>query len=216
MVHSPPALRAQRDTYLVQVLTTEHFALQTARSATIAEANGRTSLFINTVAAALIATTFVGQTVRLGPELYGFILVVVPVVVFLGVVTFVRLLETSMHDMSYVERLVRLRSFYLDIAPEFRPILTSPIEDDPDKRTGILRGGPFWWRGLLSSAGVVEVVNSVLIGVFCGLAVVSQLTLAPQVAFGIGALTFLVSLGAHMRYQYRRWQYAHQLLAAAG
>jgi hypothetical protein len=38
----PPASGDQR---LLQALTTEHFTLQTARSATIMESNGRSALF---------------------------------------------------------------------------------------------------------------------------------------------------------------------------
>lgn len=179
MADSPAALRAHTDASLLQLLTTEHFALRTARAATIAEANGRTSLFINTVAAALVATAFVGQAATWGPPLWGFILVVLPVVVFLGVVTFVRLLETSMHDMAYVQRINRIRRFYIELAPEFHSILVSPIDDEPSKLTGILWTGPSWWRSLLSSAGVVEVINSALIGVFCGLLAYQQFGWSP-------------------------------------
>jgi hypothetical protein len=82
--------------------------LQTARAATINEANGRTSLYINAVAAALIATAFVGQAASFGPLFLTFLLVVLPLVVFLGVVTFVRLLETSMH-LRYQKRALALR-----------------------------------------------------------------------------------------------------------
>ncbi len=42
-------------------LTTEHFVLQTARAATIAEANGRASVFLGVVSAALVALGFAGQ-----------------------------------------------------------------------------------------------------------------------------------------------------------
>jgi hypothetical protein len=37
------------DQRLLQALTTEHFTLQTARSATIMESNGRSALFLSTV-----------------------------------------------------------------------------------------------------------------------------------------------------------------------
>ena len=208
--------RARTDAYLLQVLTTEHFALQTARSATVAEANGRTSLFISTVAAALVATAFVGQASTWGPQLWGFILVVLPVVVFLGVVTFVRLLETSMHDMAYVQRINRIRRFYLELAPEFQSILESPIDDDPSKLSGILRSGPSWWRSLLSSAGMVEVVTSTLVGVFCALFAYQYFGWSPTpTSSAIGASGFLLSLAAHLRYQVLRAEYARQLFAVS-
>ena len=42
-------------------LTTEHFTLQTARSATIADNNGRSALYLTTVSSAVVALAFIGQ-----------------------------------------------------------------------------------------------------------------------------------------------------------
>ena len=42
------------DQRLLQALTTEHFTLQTARSATIMESNGRSALFLSTVSSAVV------------------------------------------------------------------------------------------------------------------------------------------------------------------
>jgi len=46
---------------LVSIMTTEHYTLQTGRSMTIAEANGRSSLFVGAVSSGLVALAFVGQ-----------------------------------------------------------------------------------------------------------------------------------------------------------
>ena len=45
-------------------LTTEHFNLQTARMGTIAEANGRSTLYLGALSSATIAIAFVGQAVE--------------------------------------------------------------------------------------------------------------------------------------------------------
>jgi hypothetical protein len=50
------------DQRLLQALTTEHFTLQTARSATIMESNGRSALFLSTVSSAVVALAFIGQS----------------------------------------------------------------------------------------------------------------------------------------------------------
>jgi hypothetical protein len=39
---------------ILQFLTTEHFTLQTAKAATISEANGRSALFLSTVSSAVV------------------------------------------------------------------------------------------------------------------------------------------------------------------
>jgi hypothetical protein len=43
------------DQGLLQALTTEHFTLQTARSATLMETNGRSALFLSTVSSVVVA-----------------------------------------------------------------------------------------------------------------------------------------------------------------
>jgi hypothetical protein len=48
-------LAVNGDQRLLQALTTEHFTLQTARSATIMETNGRSTLFLSTVSSAVVA-----------------------------------------------------------------------------------------------------------------------------------------------------------------
>jgi hypothetical protein len=46
--------------------TAEHFNLQTARMGTIAEANGRSTLYLGTLSSAVIAHAFIGQASQLG------------------------------------------------------------------------------------------------------------------------------------------------------
>src|SRR5918994_67718 len=55
----------------VTMATTEHFNLQTARAATISEANGRASIYLAAVSSNLIALAFIGQMSRLGTDFYA-------------------------------------------------------------------------------------------------------------------------------------------------
>jgi hypothetical protein len=70
--------------------TTEHFNLQTARVLTVTEANGRASIYLAALSGNLIALAFVGQMSRLGAAFYAFALILLPVLAFVGVVTFLR------------------------------------------------------------------------------------------------------------------------------
>jgi hypothetical protein len=45
----------------LQILITEHTNLQAARSATVFEANGRTTLFLGAVSSGIVALAFIGQ-----------------------------------------------------------------------------------------------------------------------------------------------------------
>src|SRR5690242_3946859 len=63
---------------LVSIMTTEHYNLQSGRSMTIAEANGRASLFAGAVSSGLVALALVGQSSQLGTAFFVFSLVVLP------------------------------------------------------------------------------------------------------------------------------------------
>ena len=74
----------------IQILTTEHYNLQSGRSSTIAEANGRLSVFLSTASGSLIAIGFIGQVSNLGQAFHVFTLLLLPTLLFLGLVTFFR------------------------------------------------------------------------------------------------------------------------------
>src|SRR5213083_1610908 len=103
--------------------TTEHFNLQTARAITVSEANGRASIFLAALSSNLIALAFIGQMSRLGTAFYAFALILLPVLAFVGVVTFLRLVQSSIEDLAYANRISLLRSFYLWASPELEPYL---------------------------------------------------------------------------------------------
>jgi hypothetical protein len=94
--------------------TTEHFNLQTARAMTISESNGRASIYLAALSSNLIALAFIGQMSRLGVAFYAFALILLPVLAFVGVVTFVRLVQSSIEDLAYAHRIGLLRSYYLE------------------------------------------------------------------------------------------------------
>src|SRR3954464_14547783 len=115
--------------------TTEHFNLQTARAITVSEANGRASIYLAALSGNLIALAFVGQMSRLGAAFFGFALILLPVLAFVGVVTFLRLVQCSIEDIAYANRIALLRSFYLQVSPELEPYLIVVTEARSAKAT---------------------------------------------------------------------------------
>jgi hypothetical protein len=179
--------------------TTEHFNLQTARAATISEANGRASIYLAAVSSNLIALAFIGQMSRLGSAFYAFSLLLLPVLAFVGVVTFQRLVQSSLEDIAYAQRIARLRNLYVAVAPELEPyLLVSP------RRAAemLLRGrplGPSRW----TTAGMVAVVNSVVIGASAGLVVAAFGAESLGVTLAIGAVVGASALAVHRRHHQR-------------
>src|SRR6266536_3845996 len=103
--HFPVELSSQ----LVSIITTEYYNLQTGRAMTIAEANGRSSLFVGAVSSGLIALAFVGQISHLGTAFYVFSLVVIPTLIFMGLITFERGLQSGSADFMYARGINRIR-----------------------------------------------------------------------------------------------------------
>ena len=110
-------LAATGDQRLLQALTTEHFTLQTARSATIMETNGRSALFLSTVSSAVVALAFIGQVADDGQPFFLFALAVLPALFVLGLLTYLRLAQSASEDLLYSRAINRIRRFYLDLDP---------------------------------------------------------------------------------------------------
>jgi hypothetical protein len=84
----------------VTFVTTEHFTLQGARAATIAESNGRASVLLGTVSGGLIGLGFLGQASHLGTAFYAFGLILLPTLAFLGLVTIHRVFQSGVKTQS--------------------------------------------------------------------------------------------------------------------
>jgi hypothetical protein len=183
--------------------TTEHFNLQTARSITVSEANGRASIYLAFLSGNLIALAFVGQMSRLGAAFYAFALILLPVLAFVGVVTFVRLVQSSIEDIAYAHRIALLRSFYLQLAPELEPYLValrgtrSAAPADGERLT------PGAWQLTLTAAGMVAVVNSVVVGACAGLLLEAAGVHSLAISLVCGALLGAGAFSVHERHHRR-------------
>src|ERR1035438_9154918 len=109
----------------VSFVTTEHFTLQGARAATIAESTGRATMFLGAVSGGLIALGLIATASRVGTAFYGFGLVLLPTLAFTGLLTFERVLQSGIEDLGYARRIALLRGYYFDEAPELIPYLRS-------------------------------------------------------------------------------------------
>ncbi len=154
---------AELSSQMVTMMTTEHYNLQTGRSMTVADANGRSTLFISTVSGALIAIVFAGQTSHMGTAFFVFSLVLLPSLFLMGLITFERVLQSGIEDLVYARGITRIRHLYLESAPQLRPYFILSINDEG--RRPVLNVGthPSWWQVFLTTAGMIAVINSVLI-----------------------------------------------------
>jgi hypothetical protein len=92
----------------VTFATTEHFTVQTARGATVSEANGRATVCLAALSSNLIALAFIGQSSRLGTAFYAFAMILLPLLAFMGVATFQPPVQPSIEDIAHAQRIARL------------------------------------------------------------------------------------------------------------
>ncbi len=190
---------------VLQFMTTEHFTLQTARAATVAEANGRAALFISAVSSGVVALAFIGQVSQMGEVFFLFALVLFPSLIFLGFVTFDRVLQTALEDWIYAAEINRIRHYYAEIAPEMKHYF---IESTHDDAPGVLQAigiKPATWQYFLTGSGMVGVINSILVGVFAGIVLRFGVSLHIYAAVTIGAVVSAVSVWLHYKHQIRRF-----------
>ncbi|MGP4089934.1 hypothetical protein [Streptomyces sp. KR55] len=183
-------------------MTTEHYNLQSARAGTIGEANGRASIFLGAVSAALIALGFYGHEGRdAGTTIFQ--MVVLSSLAFLGLVTFVRCLEISIDDWHFCFRITRLRAIYTELVPELAEALRAVAGSEQAVVMLTPRLRPF--QRMLSVAGSIGVITSVIIGADAGVLVYG--VGAPlAAALPSGAAIGLIMVWASVRFQSARWK----------
>jgi hypothetical protein len=198
----------RREPYVVQIVTTEHYNLQAARSLAASDANGRAALFLGTVSGTLIALAFVGNVshvgTRLGAAFFVFAFVLFPSLVFLGLATFDSVLQSGIEASIQARGIYRIRQLYVELAPQVHEYLILPAHGEA---TGFFRRAR-WWQSFLTLAGVVAVINAILAGVFIGLLVAQLGTPTLALCVVVGLALFLALLLAQLRYQYVQWRAA--------
>jgi hypothetical protein len=211
----PPSEDPERQRQLLQALTTEHFTLQTARSATIADSNGRSALYLATVSSAVVALAFIGQITHLGQAFHLFTLALLPALMLLGILTYLRLVQTAVEDLFYARAINRIRRHYVDLDPEAAPRFLLCGFDDPAgvlAAMGLAALGATHSRGHLLShaATMVAVVTSIIGGVGAALTAnaVGGGRLPVAVSASLGVLVAAAATAAFGWHQVRRWRAA--------
>lgn len=180
------------------VLTTEHYNLQTQRAATISETNGRASIFLGAVSAGLIA---LGFSLRPGPPTAGVVafgVAVLGALTLLGLLTFIRTVQTSIDDAAYAGRIEVLRNAYAELLPALAPVLSSARGQD-SYLEAVRRG---WWQRLVTVSASLAMITSLLAGAALGLLIygsTSQLLVGLIAAALLTGAAVVVLMGVQRR-----------------
>jgi hypothetical protein len=187
----------------ISALTTEHYVLQSAISGNTSEVGTRASLYLFSLSSSLVALGFASRS----PELFGpFIAIVLPALFILGLFTAVRLVDSNLEALLYLNGIARIRRYYRTLGPEAAEQFSSESGRWPESQsTPSLRMGPF--VGLVTTtASMVAFLNSIVAGV--GVAMLAGGVLREQrtvVASLVGAAVALVLMAIFFVYQ--KWRY---------
>lgn len=205
---TPTGDRATPSGALMSALTAEHYTLQSLRSSTIVEANGRSQLFLSAVSGATVAMALVAQLDTMGETFLVFAFTILPALLALGGTSYIRLADLAVHDAYYARAIGRIRSFYLTIEPEARQYWFISAGDDAHAVMRQAGQRHKRWHHLSHAATAIAAVLAILAGVLAGLALQ---TLADP-GMGWAAVAGLVAAVAVLTIllvdQKRRWHHS--------
>lgn len=182
---------------VIAFVTTEHFTLAGARSATISESGARANVFLGSVSGGLIALGFIGQASHLGTAFFAFALILLPTLAFVGLTTFLRTYQSGLEDARYADRIARLRGFYFDHEPHLDRYLLQISAEQRLEQQGI-SASPL--QKYLTMSGTVAVITSALVGATVGLVAAVAADHSPWAAFPPGVAAAAAALAMMVRY----------------
>lgn len=194
---------------LLTALTTEHLALQAAADTTFSDAAARSSLYVFALSSSLVALGFFSQSPALLPLMVA---IVLPAIFLLGVLTIVRLVDSSLENMQYLTAIARIRGYYRTMSPTAETYFAARHGRWPEGPDPALGLGAFI-AFLGTTATMIACINSVVAGVGVALLVYAVVG-ADSVVIGLaaGVVTAMVILALFLVFQ--RWRFASVTVAA--
>jgi hypothetical protein len=191
-----------QDPRALQILTTEHWSLLTARSLVYNETFSRGAMFLTFLSASLVALGFIAGSGAIGSMLP---LVAIPILaldLFVGLATLGRLFDATTEEFLALQGMARLRHAYLEIAPELEPYISTATTDDimtvlgaygppTEQNMSNLRN---IGHGLTTMPGMIMAIDAALAGALAAV-VALVLGLAPVPALLVAILVGLLLIG---------------------
>lgn len=189
----------------LQVLSTEHWSLLASRQLAWSESFARASMFLMTLSGAIVALALVAQAQDFGRGFQLFALAILPVPLFVGVATFLRLGASNFHDAQCVIGMNRIRGAYLELAPELEPYFVMSHHDDVPGVGVTMAVDPRqrqWVHLVAATPAMVGIVTSAVAAAFAALLghlVSGGAAWATVVGAVLGGLAMLVRLATWAR-----------------
>jgi hypothetical protein len=197
----------------LQILTTEHWSLLASRGLAWSESFSRAGMFLSTLSGSIVALGLIGSVDGFLDAFFVAALVVLPVDLFVGLGTWLRMGATNYHDAVTVSGMNRIRAAYLEIAPDLEPYFVMGTHDDA-RGIGITMavppGTPSIVHLMAGTPTLVMVLNGVIAGVIAALVLSRAWPADSVVTLAMALAAGLLLLGAELRIARRNMRRSQQ------
>lgn len=186
----------------LQVLGAEHWSLLASRGLAWNETFSRAGMYLSTLSGAMVALGLIAGIDGFGPGFTWFALVVLPVVLFVGVTTFLRMGATNYHDAIAIVGMNRIRAAYVALAPDLEPMFVMGTHDDPAgiaKTMAVPPGMPALVHVASAAPFVINVLNAAVAGSIAAIATLGVAGLGVGAGVIAAALAFALVLAIQVR-----------------
>jgi len=207
------------DPRTLQILTTEHWSLLSARSLVYNEAFARAGMFLSFLSATLVALGLIATAVGFSDGFLMIAAVLLAIDVFIGAASLARIASASSDDIRFLQAMNRIRHAYVEMSPAVEPYFMSGHHDDPGtvlSMYGPVQATPVTSivHGFTTTPGMVGVITSAVGGALAG--VLAMLATHEPAAAGVTGLVtfvvlFLVIVVVSMRTIGRFWRGMHSM-----
>ena len=198
-----------RDPRALQILSTEHWSLLTARSLVYNEAFARGGMFLAFLSATLLVLGLISTATGFSE---GFLIVAALLLsldLFVGLATLGRINGASEEDIRYLQGMNRIRNAYHEMVPGLEDYFITSKYDDFDSVVGFYGPGtettsaiPGLLHGLTTMPVLISVICCAIAAVLSGIVLLLAARDA-AVAGVVAALVFVCLFGVFAIYGYR-------------
>jgi hypothetical protein len=199
--------RGLDDPRVLQILSTEHWSLLSARSLVYNEAFARAGMFLTFLSASLVALAFVANAMAFNRQFLVLASILLFVDIAIGLATLGRMLDASVDALRSIAGMNRIRNAYVRIAPAIAPFLSSGTHDDSagvldtygDAR--IRTGVAAFIHGLTTAGMMILTIDALLAATLGGIIAIFFGADMPG-AFVVGAVAFVAMFLVLNRYAF--------------
>lgn len=198
---TPAPITSLADPRAIQILSTEHWSLLSARSLAYNEAFTRGGMFLTFLSMAFVGLALLADAMGFSPDFLAVAAVVLGFAFVVGLTSYIRVSGANFDDLRAMHAIARIRHAYVEAAPMLADYFRTATSDDvarvlADYGAPATNGLAMVGYGLSTSLGMLGLILSMLGGV--ELAVLAMLigtsTFAAAVIGVIGGAVILVAL----------------------